>query len=444
MVTYRLSFITGLITNDWLSCNFESNHSCEWIDDANNWLANWRPTSYASKGDYSVKEKHQLVLCTQFNSRTKSRLRNHHGQFPGSQKINSVVRIISPPITSLDSVKCLSFMYRFENSPHFSSSSSSALNLLRRSEGIFGVLCIRLSFLAIDPVYFCPFTKNLCDWTNDPNSWQNHWSVIEEPNWHTTDNNGVSPTTSEESYCCLTSAVYSGSDSSNMAVRHSPWIIQPHLLNDLKDSTTKKAIHSRLWSASIPTKLGLKCMTFVYSIQFGSSSYHQDSNLFSDSTKEASLAVLQRSEGNHITLLYVLCFIADFQVKPMHICTLDGSLCGWMNDMNTWKHQWKLVTNKQSISSNEQLSTSMLCMNANEATPDDWFNSFSPSDLRSLSNPKMNKPVQTRLWSPPIQAKHKLHCLTFMYHVDIGVKQALLNNQRDEKPSLAMLRRQEG
>ncbi|CAH8444818.1 unnamed protein product [Schistosoma bovis] len=154
-----------------------------------------------------------------------------------------------------------------------------------------------LSVKAIDPVYFCPFTKNLCDWTNDPNSWQNHWSVIEEPNWHTTDNNGVSPTTSEESYCCLTSAVYSGSDSSNMAVRHSPWIIQPHLLNDLKDSTTKKAIHSRLWSASIPTKLGLKCMTFVYSIQFGSSSYHQDSNLFSDSTKEASLAVLQRSEG---------------------------------------------------------------------------------------------------------------------------------------------------
>ncbi|CAH8444953.1 unnamed protein product [Schistosoma bovis] len=128
----------------------------------------------------------------------------------------------------------------------------------------------------------------------------------------------------------------------------------------------------------------------------------------------------------------------------MHICTFDGSLCGWMNDMNTWKHQWKLVTNKQSISSNEQLSTSMLCMNANEATPDDWFNSFSPSDLRSLSNPKMNKLVQTRLWSPPIQAKHKLHCLTFMYHVDIGVKQALLNNQRDEKPSLAMLRRQEG
>ncbi|CAH8444353.1 unnamed protein product [Schistosoma bovis] len=155
-----------------------------------------------------------------------------------------------------------------------------------------------LSVKAIDPVYFCPFTKNLCDWTNDPNSWQNHWSVIEEPNWHTTDNNGVSPTTSEESYCCLTSAVYSGSDSSNMAVRHSPWIIQPHLLNDLKDSTTKKAIHSRLWSASIPTKLGLKCMTFVYSIQFGSSSYHQDSNLFSDSTKEASLAVLQRSEGS--------------------------------------------------------------------------------------------------------------------------------------------------
>ncbi|CAH8472062.1 unnamed protein product [Schistosoma mattheei] len=145
-----------------------------------------------------------------------------------------------------------------------------------------------------------------------------------------------------------------------------------------------------------------------------------------------------------ILFLFALSVKADFQVKPMHICTFDGSLCGWMNDMNTWKHQWKLVTNKQSISSNEQLSTSMLCMNANEATPDDWFNSFPPSDLRSLSNPKMNKPVQTRLWSPPIQAKHKLHCLTFMYHVDIGVKQALLNKQRDEKPSLTMLRRQEG
>ncbi|CAI2723802.1 unnamed protein product [Schistosoma spindalis] len=125
--------VKGLITNDWLSCNFESNHSCEWIDDPNNWLASWRPTSYASKGDYSVNEKHQLVLCTQFNPRTKSR--HHHGQFPGSQKINSLVRIISPPITSLDSVKCLSFMYRFENSPHFSLSSSAVLNLLRRSEG---------------------------------------------------------------------------------------------------------------------------------------------------------------------------------------------------------------------------------------------------------------------------------------------------------------------
>ncbi|CAH8478149.1 unnamed protein product [Schistosoma margrebowiei] len=145
-----------------------------------------------------------------------------------------------------------------------------------------------------------------------------------------------------------------------------------------------------------------------------------------------------------ILFLFALSVKADFQVKPMHICTFNGSLCGWMNDMNIWKHQWKLVTNKQPISSSEHLSTSMLCMNAKEATPDDWFNSFSPSDLRSLSNPKMNKPVQTRLWSPPIQAKHKLHCLTFMYHVDIGVKQALLNKQRDEKPSLAMLRRQEG
>uniref|UniRef100_A0A5K4FAI9 MAM domain-containing protein n=1 Tax=Schistosoma mansoni TaxID=6183 RepID=A0A5K4FAI9_SCHMA len=127
--------VKGLVTNDWLSCNFESSHSCEWIDDANNWLANWRPTSLASKGDYSVKEKHQIVLCTQFNPRTKSRLRNHHGQFPGSQEINSVVRIISPPITALDSIKCLSFMYRFENSHYFSSSSSFVLNLLRRSEG---------------------------------------------------------------------------------------------------------------------------------------------------------------------------------------------------------------------------------------------------------------------------------------------------------------------
>ncbi|KAH8850661.1 hypothetical protein KSF78_0000597 [Schistosoma japonicum] len=95
--------------------------------------------------------------------------------------------------------------------------------------------------ITIDPVYFCPFTKNLCDWTNDPNSWQNQWSVVDESTWDTDSNDE-----SEQSYCCLTAATYSGPGSSSTAVSHSPWIIKPYLITDLQDSTTNKPIHSRL------------------------------------------------------------------------------------------------------------------------------------------------------------------------------------------------------
>ncbi|CAI2723805.1 unnamed protein product [Schistosoma spindalis] len=139
-----------------------------------------------------------------------------------------------------------------------------------------------------------------------------------------------------------------------MAVSHSPWIIQPHLLNDLQDSTTKKAIHSRLWSASIPTKLGLKCMTFVYSIQFGSSSYHQDSNLFSDSNKEASLTVLQRREGS-CTKMTVDGRKESLLCENEKLWTSDYSF-HTQSELLSSSSFWKTIT-LSLIDSNEQIIT---------------------------------------------------------------------------------------
>ncbi|KAH8850662.1 hypothetical protein KSF78_0000598 [Schistosoma japonicum] len=258
----RLSFITGLVTNDWLSCDFESNHSCEWIDDANNWLANWRPTPYVIKGDDSVKEKHQLVLCTQLNPRTKSRLRYRPDQSSSLLQMNSTVRIISPPVTSLDSVKCFSFLYRFEKLLRLS--SSPAHNKL----------------LSVEPMHQCSFERNLCGWINDQSSWEGYWQITEIE-------------------VLLTNAACFHLTQKPINTENS-WSVRRKTSHSVKSSDLidfNRLISAKLWSPLIQAEDQLRCLVLLYKIDTLPSVHTNKIRSSSFSMQQASLALLKRQEG---------------------------------------------------------------------------------------------------------------------------------------------------
>ncbi|CAH8823510.1 unnamed protein product [Trichobilharzia szidati] len=113
--------------------------------------------------------------------------------------------------------------------------------------------------------------------------------------------------------------------------------------------------------------------------------------------------------------------------------------------MNIWKYQWKLITNSKLSTDSKKQPTSILCMNLKQAIQENWINSFSSSSLiTSQSNSELNKPAQARLWSPPIQAVHKLRCFQFVYEIDVGLKHGDSTRRLKENPTLALLRHQEG
>ncbi|VDQ17409.1 unnamed protein product, partial [Trichobilharzia regenti] len=258
MVTHRLSFITGLSTNDWLSCDFEANNSCEWIDDANNWLVNWRPTSRVIK-EGRMKGKHQSVLCTQINSRTRSRLRNRLGHSSVALKNNLVVRIISPPVTTLDNYKCLKLNYLFENMPQ-SSSNGFSLNLLRRSEGNLEDLCEVFYFnliayngnhhRSVEPIHHCSFEHNLCGWTNDQSSWEGHWELT------------MLKTPSTNASC------FRINQKSPLSLKNTWSVKRKTSLLDKPTATVNpnRLISAKLWSPLIQPDDQLHCLVLTYKI----------------------------------------------------------------------------------------------------------------------------------------------------------------------------------
>uniref|UniRef100_A0A5K3EYG4 MAM domain-containing protein n=1 Tax=Mesocestoides corti TaxID=53468 RepID=A0A5K3EYG4_MESCO len=111
------------------------------------------------------------------------------------------------------------------------------------------------------PIAVCTFDDGeFCGWKNDANTQNSEWT------W-------------EQSALCLsTKARQTGK-------KGSFWI--PSLRSSEKRTSSNVDINARLWSPSVPGAIGMKCLSFVFSIHLGRRANVQSS---------ASLALLQRQE----------------------------------------------------------------------------------------------------------------------------------------------------
>uniref|UniRef100_A0A5K3EXX0 MAM domain-containing protein n=1 Tax=Mesocestoides corti TaxID=53468 RepID=A0A5K3EXX0_MESCO len=110
------------------------------------------------------------------------------------------------------------------------------------------------------PFYVWRFDEDLCEWTNSESNWRQKWRI-------------------DKSAVCLHARRKAGSEFQSSWLsgkfQHSP-------------NSASVDIQARLWSPLIPSAIGIRCITFEYSLQF----FQTPAFLSS-----LSLALLQRKEG---------------------------------------------------------------------------------------------------------------------------------------------------
>ncbi|VEL40230.1 unnamed protein product [Protopolystoma xenopodis] len=165
------------------------------------------------------------------------------------------------------------------------------------------------------PVYRCEFSGRLCDWKNDLDNWGSQWAIAEVPGSATN-----SIVNKRNQAACLSRIAAADripsdsrdSDNEEGDPTDSPWLMDlaAHSRQSPAGSqrVASKSFQARLWSASIPALLGLRCQTFVYRIDIGQPASVSHNNRPSDprprkpntSIKSGSLAglsLLKRQEG---------------------------------------------------------------------------------------------------------------------------------------------------
>ncbi|KAA3676831.1 uncharacterized protein DEA37_0013977 [Paragonimus westermani] len=138
-------------------------------------------------------------------------------------------------------------------------------------------------------------------------------------------------------------------------------------------------------------------------------------------------------------LLSIICVSAESS-SPLHVCSFATDMCGWMNDPNSWRHKWRVMTDESASITDQALCLSPLSVaeswtaGAGQRLP--WSRRpMSTSHEFSTSG----ESIQARLWSPPVLRDDALGCLSFQYRVTgIDVESGARG------PSLGLLRRQDG
>ncbi len=121
-----------------------------------------------------------------------------------------------------------------------------------------------------EPLAVCSFEDgDLCGWKNDANSWQNEWTL-------------------ERSSLCLSAKVPSRQTDGSKKKKTSSWI---QSIPGSSSSSASVDVNARLWSPPVPAVLGMKCLTFVYTIKQG------EAKSLSGVKRPAGLSLLQRQEG---------------------------------------------------------------------------------------------------------------------------------------------------
>lgn len=169
-------------------------------------------------------------------------------------------------------------------------------------EAITEVLLVRL-FLEPTPLAVCNFDQDLCGWSNDNNNWKYRWMRV-------TQKSSASMREDSLPLLCLPAKP---TEENKVKKQSSSWLPIP-IKKDKKNTqaTLIGDVQARLWSESVPVELGLRCLTFTYSIHLGHS-------VGSDSTsKLGTLAMLQRQAGCCSLIFEIMHYIiSDFCCKKV-------------------------------------------------------------------------------------------------------------------------------
>ncbi|KAF6778835.1 hypothetical protein AHF37_01653 [Paragonimus kellicotti] len=401
--------VLDVISHNWLSCDFEQNTEsvCEWVNDSNNWFADWHPVQITSNN---------TAMCTRISRRGRQ-------QNTLEMAKTRTVRLVSPPVSNADGLKCLQMFTLFTANLD---TSSYSLTLLRRQEGYgcfaFVLEYVVLSFTAtvvlmgsIEPLHRCSFESDLCGWTNDQNSWEGQWLLTDLENEWT------------RAACMIRRPVSGSSASWSTRHRSTPTnVSQARLASD--------PVQVRFWSPAILAEDQVRCIVFQY-------------------TAGLSVGLVSHSVGGHPLHLALLRRQQGCNVLTIYVCTFAGNTCGWKNDLNSWRHRW-LISSYQNDEHDDLAQA--VCLSASLTDSDSDTDQFLLQSSWSVETKELDPdhtktgPVQARLWSPPILRKHKLSCLTFTYHIYLGVQlpsvssPGAVETQYQQGISLALLRRQDG
>ncbi|KAL7060578.1 hypothetical protein AAHC03_010245 [Spirometra sp. Aus1] len=387
-------------------CRFDKN-TCGWTNDNNNdWRYRWalhrQPLPQLTVG--STNSVDYPILCFSATPAPATRSEDSGADswlaIPSQQSASSSViraaseiqaRIWSPPVPASLGLRCLRFVFfahlgspRTVPSPH--------------------------------PKAVCGFDKNTCGWKNDANNWQRHWRIRRElPG---SENVGHLPVLCLSASQLDQSAKKEDEDSD----AESSWVSDPDAESRSDDVSGDGTvdIQARLWSPTVRSTLGLRCLTLAYSVTLGSVVSGSSSR-----DRLPSLALLQRQEGPKplVCFLYSRPRLARRTPNSLPVCGFEEHTCGWTNDANNWKHRWDIRKRPFSTSVGDDANTfPALCLLAKAGAPVE--NRDALSWLPSFSSRKQPKPVseglQARLWSPPLPAELGLRCLKFVYFIHPG------------------------
>ncbi|KAM3187275.1 hypothetical protein ACTXT7_002648 [Hymenolepis weldensis] len=335
-----------------------------------------------------------------------------------NKDINISARFKSPLIPSSVFLKCLDFAYLI-NRGHGRGSKAvempATLSLLQQQKGLFpgaypvdqnrSLFLSDISPSSVRPLAVCNFDKGgTCGWINDEADWRHQWRV-------------------ELGSLCLKAKL---STTSIQSLDESSWF------QGLTAKSPKKKVDitTRFKSPPIPVSVGLKCISFVYSINL-----YQAKNSKASETL-ASLSLLQQQQGAVLDPLkpdFQTCFILllDFStsiVKPLAVCDFNnGGTCGWKSEETDLGHRWipeqgfLCLTGQQSPGSVQ-----------NSGESEDWLDGF------SIDLPKSVTDVTVRFKSRLIPSSVSLKCLGFSYSINLGSSEIV------ETSPLSLLQQQKG
>ncbi|KAF5402575.1 hypothetical protein PHET_04215 [Paragonimus heterotremus] len=285
--------------------------------------------------------------------------------------------------------------------------------MLLRLGLLLSIICVNATVVlmdSIEPLHRCLFESDLCGWTNDQNSWEGQWLLTDLENEWT------------RAACMIRRSVSDSSVSWSSRHKSTPTnMSQARLASD--------PVQVRFWSPAILAEDQVRCIAFQY-------------------TASLSVGLVSHSVGGHP--LHLALLRPTSSSNPIYVCTFAGNTCGWKNDLNSWRHRW-LISSYQNDKHDDLAQA--VCLSSSPADSDSDTDPFSLQSPWSIETEELDPdrtktgPVQARLWSPPILRKHKLSCLTFTYHIYVGVQLPSVSSpetQYQQGISLALLRRQDG